>query len=59
MTINECIERLIQLRGKHGDIQCEVDCPHCGQSFRVGVVAVAPETVRLNKAGGSPEAPRL
>ena len=48
MKISECIERLQKLKAKHGDIQCESDCPYCNRSFHVGVVAIAPETIRLN-----------
>jgi hypothetical protein len=48
VKISACIERLVHVKKKHGDIECESDCPYCGRSFRVGVVAVAPETVRLN-----------
>jgi hypothetical protein len=48
MTISQCIERLEALKKKHGDIQCESDCPYCNRSFVVGYVAIAPETVRLN-----------
>lgn len=49
MKISVCIQRLEQVLKKHGDIQCESDCPFCNRSFPVGVVAIGPETVRLNK----------
>lgn len=48
MKISACIERLVRVQKKHGDVECESDCPYCGRSFSVCVVAVAPETVRLN-----------
>jgi hypothetical protein len=48
VKISECIKRLESVKAKHGDIECESDCPYCGRSFHVGIVAVAPETVRLN-----------
>jgi hypothetical protein len=49
MKVSECIAFLERLKQKHGDVQCESDCPFCQRSFVVGVVAVAPETVRLNQ----------
>jgi hypothetical protein len=48
MTISKCLALLQRVLKQHGDVQCESDCPYCGRSFVVGVVAVAPETVRLN-----------
>lgn len=48
MKITDCVAALQRVLKKHGDIQCESDCPYCGRSFPVGVVATAPETVRLN-----------
>lgn len=48
MKITDALAQLQRVLKKHGDIQCESDCPYCGRSFFVGVVAVAPETVRLN-----------
>ena len=48
MRISACVIALQLLLKKHGDIQCESDCPHCGRSFAVGVVALGPETARLN-----------
>lgn len=48
MKISDVIARLEAIRAKHGDVQAETDCPFCTRSFSVGVVAVAPETVRLN-----------
>jgi hypothetical protein len=47
MKVSECIARLENVLRKHGDVQCESDCPYCNRSFVVGV-ATAPETVRLN-----------
>ena len=48
MKISECIRRLEVVKKNNGDIECESDCPYCERSFPVGIVAVAPETVRLN-----------
>jgi hypothetical protein len=48
MKVSDCLARLQQVLKKHGDINCESDCPYCGRSFVVGVVATAPETARLN-----------
>lgn len=48
MKVSECIARLKLLLSKHGDVECESDCPFCHRSFRVGIVVVAPETARLN-----------
>jgi hypothetical protein len=48
MKVTDCIAGLQQVLMTHGDIQCESDCPYCNRSFVVGVVAVAPETARLN-----------
>jgi hypothetical protein len=48
MKISDCIARLQNVLKKHGDVQCESDCPYCNRTFVVGVVAVAPETARLN-----------
>jgi hypothetical protein len=48
MKVSECIVRLQKILERQGDIQCESDCPFCNRSFVVGVVATAPETVRLN-----------
>jgi hypothetical protein len=50
VKISDCITQLQGLLKKHGDIQCESDCPYCTRSFRVNYVAIAPETVRLNHA---------
>ena len=49
MKITDAIAWLQAVLKKHGDVQCESDCPYCGRSFHVGVVAVAPETARLNQ----------
>jgi hypothetical protein len=54
MTITECIARLQFLLAKHGDIECESDCPFCGRSFIVGAVVIAPETARLRKHEEAP-----
>lgn len=51
MKISAVIQRLTAVKAKHGDVECESDCPHCGRSFPIGIVAVAPETVRLNQRG--------
>ena len=49
MTINEAVQRLIELREKHGDVQVLADCPFCGRSFACGVVVAAPVTVQLKE----------
>lgn len=49
MNITKAIARLQGVLEKHGDIQCESDCPYCGRSFVVGVVAIGPRTARLNQ----------
>lgn len=44
MTINEAINALEVLRGKHGaDVQVYFDCPHCTQSFTPDVAAAKRE----------------
>lgn len=48
MKISDCISKLQVLLKKHGDIQCESDCPYCNRNFPVNVIAVAPETIHLN-----------
>jgi hypothetical protein len=48
MKISECIAKLESVLQLRGDIECESDCPYCNRSFHVGIVAVAPETARLN-----------
>jgi hypothetical protein len=47
MTINEAINRLIELREKHGDIHVVTDCEHCGKSTTPTVVVMGPPVVRL------------
>lgn len=34
MKISTAIEALRQLMAKHGDIEVETDCEHCGKSTR-------------------------
>jgi hypothetical protein len=48
VKVSACIARLQRVLKEHGDIACESDCPYCNRSFTVGVVAIAPETARLN-----------
>lgn len=38
MTLSQAIQRLVELREKHGDVLVWFDCPKCGESFAPTVV---------------------